>query len=189
LEHELHRPDEEFRTQRLTFRKLSAGDVFDIHRQFSDPDMCRYFSEPPMDLEMARQTIEFFQNPDQDPYCRFVMTLRSTGDFVGTCGFHHLDPELRQAELGYDVWKEYWKRGYGTEALEWLIRFSFERLDVDQLYVLIDRQNEASLRTAARFGFEACEPCRPLDEPNQVCMKLVRAIWIQINPRHLNSTS
>jgi [ribosomal protein S5]-alanine N-acetyltransferase len=170
-------PGNSFDTERMHFRLLENTDLDVVYRQFSDPDMCRFFSEPPMDRQQAQETIAFFRHPERDPYLRYGMFDRTTGDFIGTCGYHHWDRELKQVELGYDVWKEHWRKGYASEALQPLIEMCFRSLGVFQVYVLIDRSNLASIRTAEKFGFEVSEPCRPLDDPGQVCMKLTRNDW------------
>lgn len=168
---------EPFNTCRLAVRLLYEKDLDAVYRQFSDPDMCRFLSEPPVNREQALEIINFFQDPDQDGYLRYGLFSRGTGEFIGTCGFHHWDREQRQVELGYDIWKEHWRQGYATEALNPLIRICFERLGVEQVYVLVNEANQASIRTAEKAGFRRCPPCRPLDEPSQVCMKLARTEW------------
>ncbi len=164
-------------TERLRFRGPEEGDLDFLHRQFSDPEMCRYFSDPPMNREMAAQTIEFFSRPQADPWIRYVLVHYNSGEPVGTCGYHHYDADRRQVELGYDIWKDFWSQRYATEALRELIDVCFEFLAVDIVYVLVHRDNIGSRRTAEKLGFEVSEPCRPLDEPQQVCMKLSRNAW------------
>jgi [ribosomal protein S5]-alanine N-acetyltransferase len=166
-----------FETERLRVRLLTRDDIDVVHRQFSDPDMCRYFSEPPMDRNMAIETIDMFQNPERDPYLRYGLFQRSNGEIVGTCGYHHLDREQNQVELGYDIWKEFWRQGYATEALVPLLRICFMHLEVALVYVMIHRENAGSIATAQKMGFVLSEPCRPLDAPDQVCMKLTRTAW------------
>jgi [ribosomal protein S5]-alanine N-acetyltransferase len=166
-----------FATRRLYFRLLRDDDLELVFRQFSDPEMCRYFSEPPIDRAEAKRTIEMFSDPDHKPFLRYGFFEHDSRAFVGTCGFHHLDAEARQAELGYDVWRGYWRQGFATEAVNALVDICFRQLDVDLLYVLIHPDNEGSLNTARKGGFHVCEPRRPLDEPGQVCMKLMRIDW------------
>jgi [ribosomal protein S5]-alanine N-acetyltransferase len=60
-----------FETERLHVRLLTHDDIDVVHRQFSDPDMCRLLSEPPMDRNIAIETIDMFQNPERDPYLRY----------------------------------------------------------------------------------------------------------------------
>lgn len=166
-----------FETERLRFRYPELEDINVIHRQFSDPEMCRYLGEPPMDRRAALATIEMFQNPDDDAYLRYVMVHRTSGEFIGACGYHHLDRSRDQVELGYDIWREHWRQGYMSETLPPLLRICFEALEIDQVYVLVDRRNEGSIAIASQAGFGRSEPCRPLDEPSQVCMKLTRTAW------------
>lgn len=168
---------EPFHTERLNFRLLRDDDLDVVHRQFSDPDMCRYLSEPPVTREQAHAIIEFFRNRDNAGYLRYGMFSRASGKFIGTCGYHKLDWESDQVELGYDIWKTHWRQGYASEALGPLLRICFQELQVNQVYVLINAENTASVATASKSGFHRCEPCRPLDEPSQVCMKLTRIEW------------
>ncbi|WNS44703.1 GNAT family N-acetyltransferase [Paenibacillus sp. MMS20-IR301] len=163
-----------FETARLHFRLLRPEDAEAVHRQFSDPDMCKYFSEPPCDQEEALAIIGHYRNPEGQDHLRYGMFDKVTGEFIGTCGYHYWDRELKQVELGYDIWKDYWQMGYMSEALPALIRICFGQLRVECIYILTHPQNEASLASVRKFGFAACPPCRPVDEEPQVCMKLIR---------------
>jgi len=37
---------------------------------------------------------------------------------------HYWDRELKQVETGYDIWKDYWKQRYVSEAMPGLIRLN-----------------------------------------------------------------
>ncbi|WP_310829144.1 GNAT family N-acetyltransferase [Paenibacillus pedocola] len=165
---------EPFQTKRLQFRLLILDDIDAVFRQFSDPDMCRYLSEPPCDLEEAKEIIAHYKNPEGTDHLRYGMFDIETGAFIGTCGYHYWDHNLKQVEVGYDIWKDYWRQGYMSEALPALLNICFEHLGVDCIYILTHPQNQASIASVARFGFEACEPCRKVDEEPQICMKLIR---------------
>lgn len=156
-------------------------DLDAVYRQFSDPEMCRYFSDPPCDLAEARGMIEHYQDPEGKDHLRYGMFDRKTGAFIGTCGYHYWDRDHRQVEIGYDVWKAYWRQGYASEALPELIKQCFETLGVDCVYILVHPDNAASIATARKFGFSACAPCRPVDCEPEVCMKLMRADWEKRN--------
>lgn len=164
-----------FETRRLRFRLLSERDGDAVFRQFSDPDMCRYFSDPPATREEAAGIIEHYRNPEGQGHLRYGMFARDTGEFIGTCGYHYWDRQLRQVEIGYDIWKAYWRQGYVSEALPPLIDLCFSHLGVDCVYTLIHPENAASIASARKFGFRECVPCRPADQ--QICLKVSRADW------------
>ncbi len=163
-----------FQTKRMAFRLLSMEDLPAVYRQFSDPEMCRFFSDPPCSWEEARGIIEHYQDPEGKGYLRYGMFDKGTGAFIGTCGYHYLDRGRSQVEVGYDVWKEYWRQGYISEALPVLIELCFEVLGVECVYVLVHPDNVASIATARKFGFRECEPCREYEGGPQLCMKLLR---------------
>ncbi|MEK5031584.1 GNAT family N-acetyltransferase [Paenibacillus sp. FSL R7-0302] len=108
---------EPFTTSRLHFRLLNQSDTDAVYKQFSDPDMCRYFSEPPCDYNEAVEIIEHYAQPEGKDHHRYGMFDRETGSFIGTCGYHYWDAERKQVEIGYDIWKDYWGQGYMSEAL------------------------------------------------------------------------
>ncbi len=171
------RLSEPFETERMKFRLLNIHDIEEICRQFSDPDMCKFFSEPPCDMEEAKGIIEHYQNPEGKGYLRYGMFDKETDAFIGTCGYHYWDNELKQVEIGYDIWKDHWRQGYMSEALPVLINICFEYLGVDCIYILTHPQNKASMASVRKFGFKECKFCRNPDVEPQTCMKLMRTEW------------
>lgn len=168
---------EPFETKRLKFRLLDIRDIQVIYRQFSDLDMCRYFSEPPCTIEEAKEIITHYQNPEGKGYLRYAMFDKLSNVFIGTCGYHYWDTELKQVEIGYDIWKEYWRQGYLSEALPVLLNICFTHLGVDCIYILTHPQNKASQAAVKKFGFTECELRRNTDDEQQICMSLLRSEW------------
>ncbi|WP_058304438.1 GNAT family N-acetyltransferase [Gorillibacterium timonense] len=80
----------------MKFRLLTHADIEAVHRQFSDPDMCSYFSEPPCDREEAIAIIDHYLQPEGKDYLRYGMFDIETDAFIGTCGYHYWDQERKQ---------------------------------------------------------------------------------------------
>lgn len=163
-------------TSRMKLRFLTINDLPAIHKQFSDPDMCTYFSEPPCSLQEAQDIIEHYQEPQGKSYLRYGMFLKESGVFIGTCGFHYWDCERKQVEIGYDVWKDFWRQGFVSEVLPELIRICFDYLQVECIYILTHPGNKASIASAQKFGFTESQPRRGTDE-GELCMALMRSTW------------
>ncbi len=51
----------------------------------------------------------------------------------------------RSAEIGLWIGKEYRRRGYAHEAIELMLCFAFNKLNVNKVYALIDKENIASI--------------------------------------------
>jgi len=149
-----------FYTTRLNWRSLSMHyDQAAVYRQFADADMCRYFDEPPCTLAEAQAIITHYAvAPSDDRYCRFALIHRDTEAFVGTCGYHFLDRSLQSVEIGYDIWKEYWRQGYARELLPQLLDICFAVTDVNLVYAVIHPNNAASIGVVVSAGFVQIAP-------------------------------
>lgn len=144
-------------TDRLLLRPFEDSDADFVYRQFSDPDMCRFFNEPPFEsLEAAKEIIDFYiKQPDNDKLLRWVMIKKIDNEIIGTCGYHNYNKRHKKVEIGYDVWKEYWRQGYISEALPVLLTYCFDYLGVNKVYAKLDPENIASRKTVEKLGFTA----------------------------------
>jgi ribosomal-protein-alanine N-acetyltransferase len=87
--------------------------------------------------------------------CRFLLFDKVTGAPVGACGFHNWVPLHRRAEVGYALIDDRWKRqGIMTEALEFVIRFGFDKLNLIRIEACIGPWNEASIGLVKKFRFK-----------------------------------
>lgn len=58
------------------------------------------------------------------------------------------------AELTYWLNKNYWQRGFASQASQIIIEYAFSVLDMQRIKLAIDSKNSASLRLAQRLGFQ-----------------------------------
>lgn len=87
----------------------------------------------------------------QDTYCFAIETLDS-GRFIGRCDICRVDWKARVAVVGILIGdKRYRGKGYGSDAMEVLIRFCFEEMNLNKV-----RLDVFSLNTGARRCYEKC---------------------------------
>jgi [ribosomal protein S5]-alanine N-acetyltransferase len=68
-------------------------------------------------------------------------------------GYNYWHRKDRRASVGYDLARAYWKQGIMTEALQAVIDFGFERMDLNRIEADCAVENEASARVLLRIGF------------------------------------
>src|SRR4030095_15429240 len=73
--------------------------------------------------------------------------------FIGNATLHHFHEASRRAEIGYAPLGPFWGQGSMHEALQALLAYAFERLDLNRLEADIDPRNAASARSLERLGF------------------------------------
>ena len=102
---------------------------------------------------------QYLANAHQDIYeakqLRLVICELNSTKAVGLIDLFDFDPRNRRAGIGILIKNSVDRnKGIGKEALELLIKYSFLKLNLKQIYANIDTNNEASLRLFATFGFE-----------------------------------
>jgi len=164
-------PYHSFQTPRLYARALERADVGAIYRQFADPQMCRYASEPACTLQEAAGIVTHYQQPTLR-FKRFALIAHEHGQFVGTCGYHFYDAAAAQVEIGYDIWSGFWQQGYAREMLPALLAYCLETLHVRTIYACIHHENHASQAVVRRAGFARTAPLRSGLSADEQCWAL-----------------
>jgi RimJ/RimL family protein N-acetyltransferase len=141
--------------ERVTLRPLRADDVHALFGLFSDPKVARFWSRPAMThLSQARTLLrQIREGYRSGEMLQLGIERKDDGVLLGTCTLFQFHPQSRRAEIGYALASQHWRRGYMHEALQRLLRYAFDDLDLTRLEADIDPRNEASERTLLRLGF------------------------------------
>ncbi|MDN2709462.1 GNAT family N-acetyltransferase [Janthinobacterium sp. SUN118] len=142
-------------TERLILRKPQPSDEADLFAMHSDPEVMRYFSEPPwQDASIAASKLaEDIAAFEREDYFRFAVTLKATGEYIGSCSLFSEHRQNRRAEIGYALARPHWGKGYMQEALTGLLEYAFVERDLNRLEADIDPLNTGSASALERQGF------------------------------------
>ena len=144
-------------TERLVLRELTSADVEWYLEHFSKPEIAHGSGyPPPADLEAAKEEFDMYiLGPwKEGSGLRWGITLKDSNELIGSCGFYkwEKDPH-RKAEIGYDLSPAHWGEGIMREALQAIIRYGFEKMDLNRITLLVISYNDRSIRLAERLGF------------------------------------
>ena len=67
------------------------------------------------------------------------------GPVLGLCGLHDWNRQHRRAALGYDLVRSHWGRGLAFEAMQAVLRFGFEEMDLNRVEALTIVENQRSI--------------------------------------------
>lgn len=145
----------ELETERLSLKNIGRDDREFVYRHFSDETITRYLydEEPLISIGEADQIIDFYLRPEPRTMHRWIIVRKLDAVKMGTLGFHLWDQETGRVEVGYDLREEYWGNGYMREAMEEVIRFAWEEMQVREIVANISVANEKSIRLVEELGF------------------------------------
>jgi RimJ/RimL family protein N-acetyltransferase len=143
-------------TERLIIREILPDDIDDIFKMNGDPDVMTYVGDGSvrtyhqMHGEMDMLISHYTRKPGLGIWGTI---LKETGTFVGAIGLVYYDntPEI---EIGYRIQKEYWNRGYATEASLGLLEYGFQDLKLKKIVSSAHIENLASRRVMEKIGMK-----------------------------------
>jgi len=78
----------------------------------------------------------------------------TSNELIGTCGFVEIDNLNQTAETGIFIGnKNYWNKGYGTEALILLLDYGYKALNLHNVMLKVYSFNDRAIRSYEKIGF------------------------------------
>lgn len=142
------------KSERLIFSHYTTEDFDDYFQLVSNTDVMKMVTgRPLLESEAAKRFDEMLKINQKYPEIgHFKIILRFGGNFVG-----HSKLEMtvkNEAEIGYLLMPEYWRKGYGSEIAETLVSLAKKTNGIHSLFAIIDPENDASERILKKQGFQ-----------------------------------
>ena len=140
-------------TDRLLLRYQAVADIPALVALWIDADVTAYLGGPRQGDSLQKSFDETAAAPFAEPYDLWPVIEKASGQVVGHCGLLDKEVEGRaEIELVYIFAAAVWGKGYATEMAQALKHYAFTRLGLKRLIALIEPENEASARVAAKVG-------------------------------------
>ena len=148
-------------TARLHLRTVASGDFEDFYALTLGDDMSRFLGPEPPSRESS------FNRLLRNAGCwmlfgwgPFTVLDRDSGAYVGTCGLFRglrglgddFDP---YPEAGWVIARDFWSRGYATEAMAAILNWFEAKHDGGRSVCMISAGNTASESTARKLGYRS----------------------------------
>lgn len=140
-------------TERLVLRPFRDDDLDAYAEICADPEVMRYLSDgkPLSRAEAWRQMAFIVGHWQLKGFGLWALEEKESGALIGRAGLLH--PEGWPGfEVGWTLGRQWWGKGYATEAARTALRYAFEELDRDHVISLIRPENHPSIRVAERLG-------------------------------------
>jgi len=145
----------ELHTERLHLRKMKASDSSSLFRIWSDPDVTKFMNVSCFTNEdQAKEMINLLDDLSRDNKAiRFSIIKKESNEIIGSCGFNLLDFENKKAEIGYDIARSFWGRGYASEAISSLLDHGFSILRLNRIEAKVEPENMNSIKLLQKLNF------------------------------------
>jgi RimJ/RimL family protein N-acetyltransferase len=157
------------KSARLTYRKVTDKDIPIWESFFKDNDRLYFLGldETKSHHEMSKNWIgKQLRRYIEEGFGLLAVIENSTGNFIGMCGLlQRVIEDKKELEVGYSFIKEFWGKGYASEAANHMRIFAVENQFATRLISIIHEDNLDSMKVAERNQMQAKFKTKFLDMP------------------------
>lgn len=142
--------------KRISLAPIKKEYIESFLKWFNDPEITQYLViYRPMTRMEEEDWLENLKNRKDTIHFSIVIPSEDGSEkLIGNCGIHNIDWKNRVAEVGIVIGeKEYQNKGFGTEAIELLLEYGFNTVNLNRIELYTYEFNERALNSYKKVGF------------------------------------
>ena len=173
--------ERELLTSRLNLRAWRPEDLEDFYQYARDPEVGpRAGWQVHRSREVTKKVLEYFVDLGKV----LAIEERKSAKVIGSLGIDELISPLKELfsayngrELGFVLNRDYWRRGFMSEAVEAIKEELFKVYKIDFLLCGHFEENEASKGLIVKTGFRNIGQMNYVDQAKKVHRTLIYYLW------------
>ncbi len=143
-------------SKNLGLRAFERDDLVKYKNFLNDHNVTKYLEmgDKPITESVLEQTfLEANSSPND---IVFSVIEKKKKLFIGTTGLYLINWVARRAQFRILLGEtKYFGKGYGTEATKLVVDYGFNRLNLESIYLGVNEENVAAIKTYQNVGFVA----------------------------------
>ena len=139
----------------VNLRPIEKKDLEEMMKWINDQEVTHYLSNFLYPISQADEE-EFLERMmrHKDTEKDLVIETKA-GSYLGQISLRKIDRKNKDAELGIVIGhKDYWDKGYGTDAIKTLLRYAFGQLNLSKVYLQVFEYNQRGIHCYKKCGFK-----------------------------------
>ena len=171
-----HQGTKTLESERLVLRRFTVEDAEGFFQNVtSDPEVNKFLTWPlDESVEDTKRLlngwVERYENSER--YC-WAIVLKDTDDVIGTVAAPTVKNRIDAVEVTYCIGSRWWGQGIVPEALQTVMRYMFEEIQVNRIEAGFDSNNPNSGRVMEKVGMQKEGFLRQAGRNNQGLFDLV----------------
>jgi len=140
--------------EHVILRAFERDDVERCYRWMNDPNIVRTLkTRYPIAFQNEAAWLDRAMNPDANER-HFAIERRDDRTHVGNASIHDIDWVSRIGSFGLFIGEPAaWNRGFGSDAIQTLVRFAFDEMNLVKLRINVFDYNERAKHVLLGHGF------------------------------------
>ena len=170
----------EINTERLILRKIEESDSDVILFLRSDKTITKFIHRPEnRKTKNISDAIKYIKKlnieTENNKSFSWGITLKSDPKIIGTICLWNFSDNYKIAEVGYDLNPNFQRKGIMSEALNKVVNFGFNELNLDKIEAFTHIQNENSKKLLEKNRFNFVKDRKDNDNLSNVIFEIKKA--------------
>lgn len=142
-------------TERLILKAMTINDVEITYKLRSNIEVRKYIMQTlcKTRTEAEAHVEKVLRLQEENKTVTWVIHYKPENLKIGTICFWNFSDDRKKAELGYDLLPQYFNKGFMSEALQAVILFGKQKLNLNIVEAYTHEDNSNSIKLLEKFGF------------------------------------
>lgn len=157
-------------TETLILREFIMDDYKEVYEFGSNDEVQKFTGDKLIgSLDEAKDLIKnvWFEDYNKYGYGRWATIYKLDQKLIGFAGLKYLS-EFNETDIGFRFLPSYWGKGIATEASKEIIKYGFEKLQINRIIGIAMPENIGSCRVLEKIGLTLYKRAE-YDEGGKVC--------------------
>lgn len=151
-----HKGTKTIETDRLILRRFTMEDAQSMYRNWaSDDEVTKYLTWPSHSSAEISQMVlkDWIAGYDKESFYKWAITIREQGsEPIGSISVVSCNDRIGKAEIGYCIGRSWWHRGFTSEALQAVMDYLFDEVEMLRIEAVHDPRNPNSGAVMRKCG-------------------------------------
>jgi RimJ/RimL family protein N-acetyltransferase len=163
---------------KVKIRAKRLADADDDYAWLTDAELAELDAAPLSTTTFPQYLASYTSDLRYPPTIRHQFAIETReGKHIGNCTYYGIDSDKGEAELGIMIGdRDYWDKGYGSEAVSALLQHVFEKTRLNRLYLKTLVKNKRAQKCFSKCGFTPYGQFKK-DGYSFILMELKREDW------------
>ncbi|AZB11851.1 N-acetyltransferase [Chryseobacterium sp. G0162] len=163
-------------TERLVLKEIHEGHIEDILRIRSNEIINQYVkrNSPKTNYDALEFILHIKRKTQNKEIVFWGISYKDTPNLIGTICLWKFSEDRKTAEVGYELLPEYHRKGLMSEALNAVLNYGYNELQLLEVLAITSRFNENSKQLLLKYHFTLEEDQKDKDNPDNIIFSLKR---------------
>lgn len=142
-------------TERLILRQVRNSDKQEMFEIRGNKETMQYIPRPLANtVEDAEKVVDMINGfVERNERINWAITEKGVDKMMGVIGYVKMNEDAHRSEVGYVMHHAYLRKGFTAEALDAVLKYGFEEMNLHSIEAIIRPDNIASISLVEKCGF------------------------------------